>query len=119
MNLNEFKVTTSKLNMFQFPYNFDDKNNSLKLSLSLEILSPNENIQKIILTYNVTSIETPVYLMWECAIILTFDENLEKPINKENLFKFGDVILAIDSQVELVSKLANTNLPLFSKTIEG
>ncbi len=81
------------------------------------MLSPSENIQKIILTYNLSSIESPVFLMWECLIILIFDENLENTLNKEDFFKLTDVISSVDSQVELVSKLSNLNLPLFSKTI--
>lgn len=117
MNIDDFKVICSKLNMFQYPEGVNDKNNHLKLNLSLEMLSPSENIQKIILTYNLSSIESPVFLMWECLIILIFDEKLENTLDKEEFFKLTDVISTVDSQVELVSKLSNLNLPLFSKTI--
>ena len=117
MNIEDFKVISSKLNMFQYPEGVNDENNHLKLNLSLEMLSPSGNIQKIILTYNLSSIESPVFLMWECLITLIYDEKLEKTMNKEEFFKLTDVISTIDSQVELVSKLSNLNLPLFSKTI--
>lgn len=117
MNIENFKVITSKLNMFQYPECVNKNNNNLKLNLSLEMIVPSENIQKIILTYNLSSIETPVFLMWECFITLIFDEKLENSLDKEEFFKLSEVISNIDSQIELVSKLSNLNLPLFSNTI--
>ncbi len=36
MNIDDFKVICSKLNMFQYPERVNDKNNHLKLNLSLE-----------------------------------------------------------------------------------
>lgn len=117
MNLNDFKVTTTKFNMFQYP-SLISENNEIKANLSLEINSPVENTETVVLSYNINSIETPIHLMWECVINLIFDEKLENTITKEELFEFSDVIFAIDSQIELISKLSNLNLPLFSQTNE-
>lgn len=117
MNLNDFKVTTTKFNMFQYP-SLISEDNELKAKLSLEINSPVENMETIVLTYNINSIEAPIHLMWECITILTFDEKLENNLTKDELFQFSEVISAIDSQIELISKLSNLNLPLFSQTKE-
>lgn len=48
MNIKNFKVITSKLNMFQYPEGVNENNNHLKLNLSLEMLSPSENIPGMI-----------------------------------------------------------------------
>ena len=55
--------------------------------------------------------------MWECGIKLTFDEELEEKITKDEFLQYSEVIAVIDKQIEQISILADMDLPPFSKAI--
>ncbi|MBR0059482.1 MAG: hypothetical protein IJP99_09160 [Methanobrevibacter sp.] len=117
MEIKNFDVITTKLNMFNFPECNENRYILIKFGSNIDILSPNGAEQKIILTYNIKSNDLPFHVMWECRITLTFDEELEKEITKEEFLTYSDVIDVIDKQIDNVSSLANVDLPLFSKQI--
>ena len=117
MEIKEFKVNTTKLNLIHFPECNDDRFILLKINSNLDILPPKENEQKIFLTYNIKSNDLPLDIMWECKINLTFDEKLEKEITNEEFLKYSEVISVIDKQIEQISFLADMKLPLFSEGI--
>lgn len=118
MSLKSFEIKTTKLNMFQHSGCSDKKQNyNLIANVNMQIVFLNKSIQKVILTYDVNSHEIPVYLMWECTVILNFVEIKNKEITKEDFFKYSDIIKGIDKKLEQLSNLCNIKLPLFSKTI--
>lgn len=117
MEINKFEVKTTKLNMIHFPECGEKRFILLKINSNLDILTPKEEEQKIILTYNVKSNDLPLDIMWECKIILTFDEKLEHKITTDEFLKYSEVINVIDKQIEQISQLVDMELPPFSKGI--
>lgn len=119
MEIKEFKVKTTKLNLIHFPECNKNRFILLKINSNLDILPPKENKQKIFLTYNIKSNDLPLDIMWECKISLTFDEKLEKEITNEEFLKYSEVIAVIDKQIEQISILADMKLPPLSEGIKG
>lgn len=117
MDIKNFKVKTTKLNMIHFPDCNENRFIVLKFSSNVEILLPKENEQNVILTYNIKSNDLPLDVMWECKISLTFDEELKQEITEEEFLKFSDVIDVIDKQIEHISFLVDMDLPSFSEGI--
>ncbi|MBQ2635425.1 MAG: hypothetical protein IJG09_01795 [Methanobrevibacter sp.] len=117
MEIKNFEVKTTKLNMIHFPECNEKRLILLKINSNLDILPPEENEQKIFLTYNIKSNDLPFDIMWECKIILTSDEALEKEITQEEFLKCSEVIAVIDKQIEQISLLADMELPSFSQGI--
>lgn len=114
MNLEKANVTTTKLNIYQFPNNLENKVDIL-VNINLEVLKHNNNKQGVILTYILKSEKNPIYLMWECNIDLSFDEKLIEDISEKDLFSYSDVLSVVDKQINLISKLMSANLPLLSE----
>lgn len=117
MEIKNFEVKTTKLNMIHFTECNEKRFILLKINSNLDILPPKENKQKIFLTYNVKSNDFPFDVMWECKIILTSQESLEQEITQEEFLKCSDVIAVIDKQIEHISILADMELPSFSQGI--
>ena len=117
MNTEKFEVKTRKLNLIHFPECNEKRFILLKINSNIDILLPEKNEQKIILTYNIKSNELPFDIMWECGIKLTFDEELEEKITKDEFLQYSEVIAVIDKQIEQISILADMDLPPFSKAI--
>ena len=85
MNTEKFEVKTRKLNLIHFPECNEKRFILLKINSNIDILLPEKNEQKIILTYNIKSNELPFDIMWECGIKLTFDEELEEWEHRKRL----------------------------------
>lgn len=117
MEIKDFEVKTTKLNMIHFPECNEKRFIVLKINSNLDILPPKNNEQKIFLTYNIKSNDFPFDIMWECRIILTSDEELEQEITKEEFLECSEVIAVIDKQIEQISLLADMGLPSFSQGI--
>lgn len=117
MEIENFEVKTTKLNMIHFPDCNEKKFILLKINSNVDMLLPKENEQKVVLTYNIKSNDLPFDIMWECRISLTFDEELKQEITKEEFLKYSEVIAVIDKQIEQISILADMELPSFSEGI--
>lgn len=117
MEIKNFEVKTTKLNIIHFPEYNEKRFILLKINSNVDILLPKENEQKIVLTYNIKSNDMPFDIMWECEIVLTFNKELEQKITKEEFLKYSEVIAAIDKKIEQISLLADMELPSFSKSI--
>lgn len=117
MEIKNFEVKTTKLNIIHFSECKEKRFVLLKINSNLDILPPKENEQQIFLTYNIKSNDFPFDIMWECMIILTSDGELEKEITKEEFLKCSEIITVIDKHIEQISLLAGMDLPLFSEGI--
>ena len=117
MEIKDFEVKTTKLNMIHFPDCNEKRYILLKINSNLDILLPEENKQKIFLTYNIKSNDLPFDIMWECKISLTSNEKFEQKITQEEFLKCSEVIAVIEKHIEQISLLADMELPSFSKGI--
>ncbi|MBE6499523.1 MAG: hypothetical protein E7Z80_03110 [Methanobrevibacter thaueri] len=117
MEIKNFEVKTTKLNIIHFPECNENRFILLKINSNLDILPPKDNEQKIFLTYNIKSNDLPFDIMWECRIIITSNEKLEQEITKEEFLKCSEIIAIIDKQIEHISFLVDMNLPSFSQSI--
>jgi len=117
MEIKDFEVKTTKLNMIHFPDCNEKRYILLKINSNLDILLPEENKQKIFLTYNIKSNDLPFDIMWECKISLTSNEKFEQKITPEEFLKCSEVIAVIEKHIEQISLLADMELPSFSKGI--
>ena len=117
MKIKKYDIITSKLNIFNFPECKEKRFVLIGFNSTIDILSPNENEQKVILTYTVKSNDLPLHVMWECRINLTFDESLENKITEEEFLTYSDVISKIDAQIQSISDLVKMDLPLFSNQL--
>lgn len=117
MDIKNFEVKTTKLNMIHFPECNNNRFILLKINSNIDILLPKENKQEIVLTYNIKSNDLPFDILWECRIILTLNEVSGQKITKEEFLKLSEIINVIDKKIEQISLLADMKLPPFLEGI--